>query len=1017
MALQLIIGPPNSGRTGAVLKRFRSRIARDPILVVPTFDDAERFERELTDQGAVLGATVCTYERLFRLVARATGAEAPAPMSPIQRRRLAREATERVSGLKLLAGSARRLGFPRALDELLEDLQAARVDPGTLGERAGEAGAYEAELAEVYASYCALREELGQGDSHTLASAAIAAVRERPDAWGARPVFVYGFDDLTPEQLELLRGLIEATDVTVALPWEDREVLTDARGELFAELREIPGAAVERLDPNPDFTASSTLFEIERRFGAPPPPAAERPENDGGLVLLASAGELAEAECVGGEIARLLAAGTPADQIAIVLRQPEALGPLFRRVLERLEIPVAVQAELDVTRTLTGRGLIALLEAAVGRRRAEDVLAYLRTPGIDSPNRVDWFERRILRARMRDADEAIADWNQGERRRELAEVERLRAAGTGAELLAEAGRQARWLAEGIQRGEGALAAQDRALELRAGAEIETGLAALAELGLAVGPKELIATVSELRVTLWRGPTEGRVRVISPYRARARRLDHLFVCSLQDGQFPRRDTGGPLLSDESRALLGIRPRVKAEVEDRYLFAVALSRAKRRLWLSWRSADDEGGATSRSPFVDQVRELLAPALPDDLDERDELIASETRGRGIAEVAFEPGAAPSEDELARSLAARGVAAPNGDGPPPGAGIADEALAERLDARLARAAETVSDRRRRPGPLTVPAVLEKMRETQLFGASTLEEYANCPYRWFVRHELKPRPIEPPDEALTAGGVAHRVLERLYQEQPGDSPRPSAETLPQWRARAGELIEELGSEELPRERSDTAATLRRVEGLVGAFLADEAAAAVPYAPDPKLAEASFGDDPEHPPLRITETAGLHGQIDRVDIGPGGEALVQDYKSGAKVDGGKGMLDKGKLQLQLYMLAIRELFGREPAGGLYRPLGGTSDRKPRGLIQKSAQEDLEALDPRPRDHLKEEDFEAALEMARARAAEITDLIQAGDIGRRPLEDRCPKYCEFQPICRRERGLPEEEPAREEDDDE
>ena len=1017
MGLSLIVGPPNSGRTGVVLDGFRSALARDPALVVPTLDDAERFERELTQADeAVVGATVCTFDRLFDLVARATGAEAPPPLSTIQRRRIAREAVDRASGLKLVAASARRQGFAAALDELLEDLQAASVGPADLRERATEAGRYEVELAELYQAYCRLRDELGRSDSHTLAAAAIAALRERPDAWVARPVFLYGFDDLTAEQLELLRALIEATEVTVALPWEDREVLTAARGALFAELREIPGTKIERLEAEPAFTRSATLFELERRFGEERPGGPEGLENDGGLALLASAGERAEAECVGGEIARLLADGVPPSEIAIVLRQPEARGPLFRQVLERFRIPVAVQAELDLTRTLTGAGLLALLEAAVGRRRASNVLAYLRTPGIDSPTRVDWFERRVLRRRMRDADEAAEDWNGGERRRELREIERLRAAGSGPDLLAEAARQARWLAEGAVRREGATVGEDRALELRAGAEIEARLAELAELGLPVGPDELIATVSELTVPLWRGPTEGRVRVISPYRARARRVDHLFVCSLQDGQFPRRDVGGPLLSDESRAALGIRPRVKAEVEDRYLFAVTLSRAKARLSLSWRSADDEGGATARSPFVDQVRELLSPALPDDLAQRDELIASEAGGRGISEAVFPPDLAPSEDELARSLAARGAAAVGGNGASPGA-LADPALAERLSARLAGAAEAVGDRRRLPGPLTVPAVREAMEKTKLFGASTLEEFATCPYRWFVNHELKPRRIEPAEEALTAGGVAHGVLERLYGEQPGGTARPTEETLAQWNARAAELITELGAEELPRERSDTAAILRRVEGLVLAFLADEATAQLPYVPDPGLAEASFGDDESRPPLRISETAGLHGQIDRVDIGPGGEALIQDYKSGGKVEGGKGMLDRGKLQLQLYMLAVRELWDREPAGGLYRPLGGTSDRKPKGLLRKSAEEDLAALGPRPRDHLDEEDFEGALSAARERAAEITGEIQAGQIGRRPIDDRCPSYCAFQPICRRERGLPEEEPQTEEDEQE
>ena len=46
--------------------------ARDPVLVVPTVDDVERFEQELTRDGeVVIGATVGTFDQLFALVARA----------------------------------------------------------------------------------------------------------------------------------------------------------------------------------------------------------------------------------------------------------------------------------------------------------------------------------------------------------------------------------------------------------------------------------------------------------------------------------------------------------------------------------------------------------------------------------------------------------------------------------------------------------------------------------------------------------------------------------------------------------------------------------------------------------------------------------------------------------------------------------------------------------------------------------------------------------------------------------
>jgi ATP-dependent helicase/nuclease subunit B len=953
---------------------------------VPTVDDVERFEEELTRDGAaVTGASVGTFKELFALVARATDAGGGPPLTRIQRRRLAREAVGRAQ-LRLLAASARQPGFPAALEELVSELEAALVDPPTLAESAAAAGPYEEEIAALYAGFVEARDRLGRDDEHTLAAATFSALRARPDAWSARPVFLYGFDDLTREQLELVLELAGTSPVTVALPWEDRELLTAARGALFAVLRDVKGVTIDRLDSVPRFTQSSTLFELERRFGEAAAEPAAPIENDGGLALLASAGELAEAEAVGGEVARLLHDGVKPGEIAIVLRDPGSAGPLYGRVLGRYGIPVAVQADLPATRTVTGAGLIALLQAAVGRRRAADLLTYLRTPGMASPSSVDWLERRVLRGRMRTADQALESWTRsgenGDRRAHA--VEKLQAAGAGETLLREAGRQARWLAEMAIRKRGATAGEDRALELRAGAAIERALGELADLGLAADAVDVIAAVGSLEVPMWRGPTEGRVRVISPYRARARRVAHVFVCSMQDGDFPRRDTGGPLLSDDARAALALPPRKQAEVEDRYLFSVCLSRPKERLWLSWRSADDEGGATARSPFVDEVRQLLAPAFPSDTEERDETLAAEAGGRGLADSVFDPGSAPSEVELARAQAAIGPRRENG--------------------------------RLRPGPLSLEPVLERMRAQELFGPSTLEEYAECPYRWFVDHELRPQRIGPVDEPLISGSIAHRVLEGLYADPPGPEGRPTPATLPAWQERARDLVTELGPDELPREHADTAAALHRVEGLVLAFLADEARTPTPFRPDPKLAEARFGfEDSERGALPIG-SGGVHGQIDRVDLGPGGEALVQDYKSGAKVDGGKGMLERGKLQLQLYLLAARELWGLELAGGLYRPLGARNeqDRRPKGLLRKQLGEDLAGLKPRPRDQLDDEAFEGALEEARERTAEIISSIQGGDIGRRPIGGACPRYCQFQPICRRERGVAEDEPASEDE---
>src|SRR5262249_7875751 len=153
MALKLIVGPPNSGRTGATLDAFRDAAAQNPVLVVPTVDDVERFEEELTRDGAaVIGATVATFDQLFKVVARATDAVAGPAIGRTQSLRLAREAASR-AGVRILAASSRRPGFAAALDELVSELQGALVDPVAFGEQAGQAGAYELEVAELYRSY------------------------------------------------------------------------------------------------------------------------------------------------------------------------------------------------------------------------------------------------------------------------------------------------------------------------------------------------------------------------------------------------------------------------------------------------------------------------------------------------------------------------------------------------------------------------------------------------------------------------------------------------------------------------------------------------------------------------------------------------------------------------------------------------------------------------------------------------------------------------------------------------
>src|SRR4051812_43711593 len=115
MSLNLIYGPPNSGRRGLVREALGAALGRDPVLVVPTVDDVFDFERELSSSSpALLGGSILTFGGLFAEVAKSAGEPPPNQLTKAQRIRLVAAAIERVR-LGPLGPSAQRPGFPRAL--------------------------------------------------------------------------------------------------------------------------------------------------------------------------------------------------------------------------------------------------------------------------------------------------------------------------------------------------------------------------------------------------------------------------------------------------------------------------------------------------------------------------------------------------------------------------------------------------------------------------------------------------------------------------------------------------------------------------------------------------------------------------------------------------------------------------------------------------------------------------------------------------------------------------------------
>ena len=275
MPLTLITGPANAAKAGAVLERFRAALAREPVLVVPTSADADHYRRELASQGIVLGADVADVLGLVRMVAEATGVR-----PKVLGRGRARAGGPRrggrhsAPGAGALGGGARLRGgrgrAVRGARPLARRPRTVHARGARLG-RPGEAPAHAEELAALFSAYHRRLERLGVVDREGLARAALDALRERPAAWGARPVFLYGFDDLTPLQRDAVETLARHADVCVALAYEPGRAAFAGRAATVELLKPL-AERHELLDDRSEHYAAAAraaLHHLERGLFEP----------------------------------------------------------------------------------------------------------------------------------------------------------------------------------------------------------------------------------------------------------------------------------------------------------------------------------------------------------------------------------------------------------------------------------------------------------------------------------------------------------------------------------------------------------------------------------------------------------------------------------------------------------------------------------------------------------------------------------------------------------------------------
>jgi ATP-dependent helicase/DNAse subunit B len=973
MPLTLVLGPANSAKAGAVLAAYADAAARGALLVVPTAIDARHYAGELAQDGVVLGSVV-TFGGLIAEIGRRAG-YAGRRLSELQRDRI----LDRVlagSRLVVLRESATATGFTAAAGELIAELQRSLVTPERFGAalRAWSArdvrrAPYAREVGRIYADYIRELDRVGRVDRELYAWRALDALRAAPGRWAdpsPAPVYFYGFDDLTPLERDAVETLarLAGAEVTVSLTYEPGREALVARAETVEELRPLAGRVVELPAQHEHYApaAREVLHHVERNLFAADP---ARIEPGDALALLEAGGERAEAELVAQQVTELRRAGVPAAEIAVVYRSRTRAAPLVAHVFSQYGIPLATGYAPPFGHTPLGRGLIgaarcALLEEHQAQPR--DLLAYLRTPGLlQTPEIADGLEADVRRGTLRTAAEARSSlgWD-------FPELDELATAQDPARALC---RLARRLFAAPHRGAAAQLSADEALDARALRALVGALDELSELDLMPSVPELVDLLAAIPVAPPPpdAPGADAVLLAEPLEVRARRFRVVFVCGLQEGEFPSPSRPEPFLSDERRRELSVasglhlRPREDPLAAERYLFYAALSRATERVFLAYRSSDEEGNLALPSPFIADVADLLVADWP-----------ARRRRRLLADVVWAPGLAPTPRERERALAAE-RAPLAGEEPPPERVLGAQALA-------------------------------RVRHSQVLSAGALESYAECAVKWLVERELQPQALAPDSDALTRGSVMHDLLERILSEL-GGPVTPSSLTAA--RSILDRLVAELASHAgvLAPGGSEVvrAAAVRAIEADLRRYLEHEADTGSAWRPLGLELRFGFTDEAEDggslPPLVLSsgnEQAMVRGVIDRVDVDGQGHAIVRDYKSGARRQGWAvaSWAAERQLQVALYMLVVRELVGLDPVAGVYQPLRG-DDLRARGVFAKGAAvgSGVVATDAR-----EPAEIDAALAEAADRAVTLAVALRAGRLT--PCPQTCTRDgCAYPAICR------------------
>jgi ATP-dependent helicase/nuclease subunit B len=486
--------------------------------------------------------------------------------------------------------------------------------------------------------------------------------------------------------------------------------------------------------------------------------------------------------------------------------------------------------------------------------------------------------------------------------------------------------------------------------------------------------------------------------------RGLKFDYLFIAGLNDGDLPTRFTPEIFFSGSFA-----KEEVRHQVEERYLFYQALCTWNKGLYLTYPLFDEKKELVQSSflkDFADlfEVRDKDSSAYEDAVYSKEELLEK------IGEV-------PSEKIQDFKVE----------------GIDIESIIRRKEIDSLRRDDPFGNSEFTGGvgndlPEVAKSKLNEITNNQ-FSATQLENYAKCPYKFFVENILKLETIEEPKEELEAfefGSLIHSILYEFYTSLNGrnivlqnctDEEFAIAEKLMFKIAEEKFNALHLNSEVAFYEREKLLGINRqRRNSLLYKFLEAERKneegrqdpALSGYIPS--FFEIGFGKVKQEPvsqvqnkPEIIAGNVKVKGKIDRIDINKADKTYkVIDYKLSGTKPTIEDLTTGISLQLPLYLFAAKELIKTQLVD-VYKPAGAEI------FSLKYSEEDFGkeriSIVRKTKNEKTEDKIKSAEEMIEICIEMINKYVQSILEGKFNLsklknrENKVCRYCDFRKICR------------------